>query len=222
MTDLFRLPCFPSYDPGQQQRIMTYLRRHRRAVRGWIKVVLGQGGDDPWATVQARMREVLLRTDLWSDQILVLRAVQTLTMLDVQHNCDLVWSLGGYTRPDTHATAEDDRGTPADRGPDDRRASDQAELASSLPQGETATRSDLIRRRRTGPANLTQSRTGLIARARPLFRCVRRALSTYQCVPRPAGSWMESASWSTEGVGPADDLAVRLPGTAVPGRWSWS
>ena len=32
-----------------------------------------------------------------SDQILVLRAVQTLTMLDVQHNCDLVWSLGGYT-----------------------------------------------------------------------------------------------------------------------------
>ena len=31
------------------------------------------------------MREVLLRTDLWSDQILVLRSVQTLTMLDVQH-----------------------------------------------------------------------------------------------------------------------------------------
>ena len=52
------------------------------------------------------MREVLLRTDLWSDQILVLRAVQTLTMLDVQHNCELVWSLGGYTRsdnePETH------------------------------------------------------------------------------------------------------------------------
>ena len=46
------------------------------------------------------MREVLLRTDLWSDQILVLRSVQTLTMLDVQHNCDLVWSLGGYTRSD--------------------------------------------------------------------------------------------------------------------------
>ena len=64
---------------------------------GWIKVVLGQGGDDPWAVVRARMREVLLRTDLWSDQVLVLRAVQTLTMLDVQHNCDLVWSLGGYT-----------------------------------------------------------------------------------------------------------------------------
>ena len=66
-------------------------------MRGWVHVVLGQGGDDPWSTVQARMREVLLRTDLWSDQMLVLRAVQTLTMLDVQHNCEMVWNLGGYT-----------------------------------------------------------------------------------------------------------------------------
>jgi len=43
----------------------------------------GTGATDPWATVKARMRNVLLRTDLWSDQILVLRAVQTLTMLDL-------------------------------------------------------------------------------------------------------------------------------------------
>ena len=75
-------------------------KRHRRMTRGWIKVVLGQGARDPWAVVQSRMRDVLLRTDLWSDQILVLRAVQTLTMLDLQHNCELVWSLGGYTRTD--------------------------------------------------------------------------------------------------------------------------
>ncbi len=97
VTDLFGMPCFPPYDQAQRSRILSYLRRHRRAVRGWINVLLGQGGDDPWATVRARMRDVLLKTDLWSDQILVLRAVQTLTMLDVQHNCDLVWSLGGYT-----------------------------------------------------------------------------------------------------------------------------
>src|SRR5262249_25762909 len=89
--------CLPAYDPAPQRRILRYLRRHRRTVRGWTKVVLGQGGADPWATVQARMRDVLLRTDLWSDQVLVLRAVQSLTMLDVLHNCELVWSLGGYT-----------------------------------------------------------------------------------------------------------------------------
>jgi hypothetical protein len=96
-ADLFERPCFPAYDLAQRRRIVRYLHRHRRAVRGWIKVVLGQGGADPWETVNARLRDVLLRTDLWSDQILVLRAVQSLTMLDVQHNCELVWSLGGYT-----------------------------------------------------------------------------------------------------------------------------
>jgi hypothetical protein len=100
VADLFELPCFPAYDSAQKRRILRYLRRHRRVVRGWIKVVLGQGARDPWATVNARMRDVLLRTDLWSDQILVLRAVQSLTMLDLQHNCELVWNLGGYTRPE--------------------------------------------------------------------------------------------------------------------------
>ncbi len=105
LSDLFRLACFPAYGPQQQARILAYLHRHRRAVRGWIHVILGQAGDDPWTTVQSRMREVLLRTDLWSDQVLVLRAVQTLTMLDVQHNCDLVWSLGGYTLPASDAAA---------------------------------------------------------------------------------------------------------------------
>ena len=96
-AELFELPCFPSYDRASRKRILAYLRRHRRATRGWVKVVLGQGARDPWAVVKARMRDVLLRTDLWSDQILVLRAVQTLTMLDLQHNCELVWNLGGYT-----------------------------------------------------------------------------------------------------------------------------
>ncbi len=99
-TLLFELPCFPSYDHATRKQILTYLRRHRRATKGWVKVVLGQGGADPWAVVKSRMRDVLLRTDLWSDQILVLRAVQTLTMLDLQHNCELVWNLGGYTRGD--------------------------------------------------------------------------------------------------------------------------
>ena len=96
VVGLFDLPCFTRYDAAQRRRIAGYLRRHRRAVRGWVRVVLGQGGPDPWETVRARMRDVLLRTDLWSDQILVLRAVQSLTMLDVQHNCELVWNLGGY------------------------------------------------------------------------------------------------------------------------------
>ncbi len=70
---------------------------------------------DPWETVRSRMRDVLLRTDLWSDQVLVLRAVQSLTMLDVQHNCELVWDLGGYTAaPEPAATDSDSDDQPAD------------------------------------------------------------------------------------------------------------
>jgi len=107
LADLFELPCFPPCGLAERRRVVRYLRRHRRVVRGWLKVVLGQGARDPWATVRARMHDVLLRTDLWSDQILVLRAVQTLTMLDLQHNCELVWNLGGYTRPEA-GTAEPD------------------------------------------------------------------------------------------------------------------
>ena len=99
-SDLFELPCFPPYNNASRKRILAYLRRHRRVTRGWVKVVLGQGKLDPWSVVKSRMRDVLLRTDLWSDQILVLRAVQTLTMLDLQHNCELVWNLGGYTHPE--------------------------------------------------------------------------------------------------------------------------
>jgi hypothetical protein len=117
MSDLFELPCFPAYGLAQRRNIVRFLRKHRRAVRGWIKVVLGQGGPDPWATVRSRMRDVLLRTDLWSDQILVLRAIQSLTMLDLQHNCELVWSLGGYTRTEAEAPSEN---TPFHRFPQHR------------------------------------------------------------------------------------------------------
>jgi hypothetical protein len=116
ISDLFELPCFPSYDAASRRRITAYLKRHRRLTRGWIKVVLGQGSRDPWAVVQSRMRDVLLRTDLWSDQILVLRAVQTLTMLDLQHNCELVFSLGGYSGTD-QAGVEPAAGPPRSDAP---------------------------------------------------------------------------------------------------------
>ena len=60
VADLFELPCFPVYHAAERRRVLRYLRRHRRVVRGWIKVVLGQGGRDPWATVKSRMRDVLV------------------------------------------------------------------------------------------------------------------------------------------------------------------
>ncbi len=60
-----------------------------------------QGGADPWETVRNRLRQVLLRSDLWSDQMIVLRSIQSLTLLDVHHYCELVRELGGYERGET-------------------------------------------------------------------------------------------------------------------------
>ena len=99
--ELLDLPCFPDLEPTQRNRVVRTLRKHRRRVRGWIRVVLGQGDADPIATLKARLIEVMLHTDLWSDQILTLRTIQTLTMLDVQHYTELVWRLGGFDRLDT-------------------------------------------------------------------------------------------------------------------------
>ncbi|WP_337174610.1 hypothetical protein [Paludisphaera sp.] len=100
---LFDLPAFSAYDAPARRRVVALLRRHRRVARGWFRVVMGQGGADPWGEVRARLHDVILKTELWSDQILILRAVQTLTMLDVHHNCELVWSLGGYSDPEPDA-----------------------------------------------------------------------------------------------------------------------
>jgi len=97
LADLLDLPGpWRDADPATRRRILRYLRRHRSTLNGWAKVVLGQGGPDPRATLRSRLREVLVRTDLWSDQIVILRTVQALTMLDVHHYADLVYALGGY------------------------------------------------------------------------------------------------------------------------------
>jgi hypothetical protein len=111
---LFDLPAFARYDAAARKRIVWLLRRHRRVCRGWFRVVLGQGGSDPWAEVRSRLMDVLLKTDLWSDEILILRAVQTLTMLDVHHNCELVWSLGGYDHPEPEDPPAPKRPRPID------------------------------------------------------------------------------------------------------------
>ncbi len=97
---LFDLHDFKKYDATARRRIVSLLRRHRRTTRGWFRVVMAQGGADPWAELRARLQDVILKADLWSDEIVVLRAVQTLAMLDVHHDCELVWSLGGYTDPE--------------------------------------------------------------------------------------------------------------------------
>lgn len=94
--ELFHLPCLPTVAPENRKRVLGYLRRHRKTSRGWMAVLLDQGGSDPHEVLRGRLREVVRRTALWSDQVIALRTIQTLTMLDVFHYCELVWELGGY------------------------------------------------------------------------------------------------------------------------------
>jgi hypothetical protein len=72
------------------------IRRHRRTVDGWIRVLGACGDADPIVTLRRRFEAVIGRTDLWSDMIVSLRTVQTLAVLDVHHYCSMAWKLGGY------------------------------------------------------------------------------------------------------------------------------
>ena len=67
-----RTPVFPGLRPGPAAADPSAISAGIDAPSGAGQGGPGQGGPDPWATVKTRMRDVLLRTELWSDQILVL------------------------------------------------------------------------------------------------------------------------------------------------------
>lgn len=96
LEEIFDFPEYAAIPHRQQIHVLRYLRRQWVVVKPFAEVLLGQGGDNPRATLLYRWNEVMAQTDLWSNQILSLRTIQTLTMLDVQHYCAMVWQLGGY------------------------------------------------------------------------------------------------------------------------------
>jgi hypothetical protein len=93
---LFNLPCFPGYELWQQKRIRFAIGVHKRIVRPWVDVLVAEGGRDPLATLEHRLLDIIRRVDLWSDQLVSLRTLQTMTILDVDHYCRFVWELGRY------------------------------------------------------------------------------------------------------------------------------
>jgi hypothetical protein len=94
---LFNLPCFPKYEFWQQKRIRHVLGIHRRVVGEWVDAILEHGENDPLAAIEHRLLDVVRRVDLWSDQLVTLRTLQTMTILDVDHYCRFVWELGRYS-----------------------------------------------------------------------------------------------------------------------------
>lgn len=86
----------PAADAKDRKRVERYLARHRAFANSWIDVLAELGDRDPWGELAARWHRVIARTTLWSDQVIALRTIQTLTILDVYRYCELVWQLGGY------------------------------------------------------------------------------------------------------------------------------
>ncbi len=92
----FALPEFRGLDFFAQERLAAALVRDWPRVRGWVRVLTDPGWPDPAAEFAARLHAIILRTELWSDQLVALRTVQTLTGLEIQHYCELVRELGAY------------------------------------------------------------------------------------------------------------------------------
>ncbi|MGL4461325.1 MAG: hypothetical protein ACRC1K_04165, partial [Planctomycetia bacterium] len=131
IKQIFNLPGLPEYSDRERQWIVRYMKQYRRVVEGWAVVLGSQGGDDPLATLHARLDEVIRRTDLWSDQMIALRTIQTLTMLDVFRYSEMVWRLGGYEQS-TPATLMPTL-PPGDPKPETPPASDRSFDGSTKP-----------------------------------------------------------------------------------------
>lgn len=96
--DLHQLLSCPEWNLGPEERVRveSFLKPHKQIVKGWLVAIRDLGGESPRSTLRARLLEVIRRSDLWSDQIVVLRTVQTLTMLDMREYCEMVWNLGKF------------------------------------------------------------------------------------------------------------------------------
>ncbi len=105
---IFQVEGFQIEDPYRRRTVRRYLRKHWNIARPWIDLVLKQGGDAPLQVLQARLEDVVRETDLWSDQILALRTLQTMTILDVHHYIEMVYRLGGYHRTETTSTSSNE------------------------------------------------------------------------------------------------------------------
>jgi hypothetical protein len=83
--------------PSERRRVIGRLARRWALVRDWALLLADLPGEAPVKEVLlAKWRDVILRTDLWSDQMVVLRTLQSLSVLDVFHYCRVVWTLGGF------------------------------------------------------------------------------------------------------------------------------
>jgi hypothetical protein len=90
-------PAFARYDLAQRRRLRRLICGRRGPLLEAVRCLTRAGvPDDPVGHARNELLAVALDPDTWSRQLVVLRAVQTLSVLDLQTYCDLVAELGEY------------------------------------------------------------------------------------------------------------------------------
>ena len=96
--NLFTQPAFSGIDDVGQSACRGAIYRRRGLTARAVKLLTEEssGSGDPVDDARALLLEVARDPDTWSRQLVVLRAVQTLSVLDLTTYCDLVAELGEY------------------------------------------------------------------------------------------------------------------------------
>jgi hypothetical protein len=95
---LFRQPAFASYGGPQQQLCRRVVWERRRTLGRVLKQIAGpRAAADPVDEARQLLAGIGRDPDPWSRELVTLRAVQTLSILDLKTYCDLVAELGEYS-----------------------------------------------------------------------------------------------------------------------------
>jgi hypothetical protein len=99
---LFDLPAFRKYDEPARVACGRLVTQRRGTLLAALRQLVGKAasGDDPLDAAREALLGVGRDPETWSRQLVTLRAVQTLSVLDLSTYCDLVAELGEYENRD--------------------------------------------------------------------------------------------------------------------------
>jgi len=94
---LFRQPAFKDHDAREHRICRRLICRQRGPLLDALRALASRGApEDPVEHAKQALLAVARDPDTWSRQLVVLRTVQTLSVLDLRTCCDLVAELGEY------------------------------------------------------------------------------------------------------------------------------
>ena len=115
LLKLFEQPAFAGFDEDQQRRCRRLVYCRRGELLRALQVLTGPGAPaDPVEHAREVLSCVGQDPAPWSRQLVILRAVQTLSVLDLQTYCDQVYELGEYGQCSPATEPQQERKTEAE------------------------------------------------------------------------------------------------------------